>query len=174
MKKNLVLSSSAFAMQFVRIIISLFAAIHVLIFVGSFTNDFPINQNINELKALVFSNPGGLKIHELSNENQWLSYTVILQNVITLSLLFAILGHGINIIRNIQHEKTFSKSNILAFDKVSQLAVILFVIQFLKLGPDKIGIGFEFSYLFLAFGAIILNQVFKEGHRLLEDNELTV
>jgi len=28
--------------------------------------------------------------------------------------------------------------------------------------------------LFLAFGAIILTQVFKEGHRLLKENELTV
>ncbi|HEY9885807.1 MAG TPA: DUF2975 domain-containing protein, partial [Vampirovibrionales bacterium] len=88
--------------------------------------------------------------------------------------LFSILGFGIDIIKNIRKNRTFSGLNIKAFDKISQLAVILFFVQFLKLTPNRLGIAIEFNYLFLAFGTIILTQVFKEGHRLLEENELTV
>jgi len=173
MKKNLVLSSSLFAMQFIRILISLGAALHLVIFVGSFVNDYPVYQNIEELSS-AFNNSGGAKILELSEMKNGLTYMIILQNLITLGLLFSILGYGVDIIRNIQRNKTFSESNIKAFQTVSRLAVILFFLQILKLSPDKIGIAIEFNYLFLAFGAIILNQVFKEGHRLLEENELTV
>ena len=174
MKKNIILSVGLFTMQILSILISLFAAILVLIFVGSLVNDFPLQENLLEIQSLVLNESGGLQLHELQTTNKWLLYVIIFQNLLTLTLLFSILGYGIGIIRNIQRNKTFSKPTINAFDKVSQLAIILFFVKFIKLSPIKVGIGFEFSYLFLAFGAIILTQVFKEGHRLLKENELTV
>lgn len=174
MKKNIILSASLVSMQILRVLISLFAAILVLIVVGSLINEFPMQENILEMQGLVFSDSNGLQVSELQETNQWLLYVILFQNLLTLALLFSILGYGVDIIRNIQRNKTFSKLTIKAFDKVSQFAVILFFVQFIKLSPDRVGIGFEFSYLFLAFGAIILTQVFKEGHRLLKENELTV
>ncbi|SMG52566.1 Protein of unknown function [Marivirga sericea] len=174
MKKNIILSGSLISMQILRILISLFAAIHVLIVVGFFINDLPMQEITSDFQSLIYNSKSGLQIQEFPESQHWLSFLLIVQSLSTLALLFSILGYGIDIIRNIGRKKTFTDLNIEAFDKVSQLAVILFFLQLLKLSPGRIGLAIEFNYLFMAFGAIILAEVFKEGHRLLEENELTV
>lgn len=148
MKKNIILSVSLVSMQILRILISLFAAVHVVIVMGFLVNDFPLQENIFGMQSLIFNNSDGLQIHELQTTNPWLLYVIIIKNLFTLAMLFSILGYGVEISRNIQQNRTFSKLTITAFDKVSQLAVILFFVQFIKLSTTKVGIGFEFSYLF--------------------------
>jgi len=174
MRKNVVLSVSTMIMQIIRVLISLSAAIQVVLLIGFFINDMPMQEIIPEFQKLIYNSNNGLQIQEFPENHHWLSYLLIAQNLLTLVLLFSILGYGIDIIKNIGKRKTFTDLNIEAFDKVSRLAVILFFLQLLKLSPGRIGLAIEFNFLFLAFGSIILTQVFKEGHRLLEENELTV
>ncbi|WP_296621748.1 hypothetical protein [Marivirga sp.] len=173
MKKNVILSASAIIMQIVRVLIAVIASLQILIFIGSFTNSLSLDKLIVESQELV-SNQDGFNIIDLTTISPWLAFFIVLQNLIILVLLFNILGYGNDIVKNIHSLKTFTKDNIKAFDKISQLSVLLVIVKFIKLSPDKIGIGIELNYVFLAFGAIILTQVFKEGHRLLTENELTV
>lgn len=173
MKKNVILSASAIIMQVFRVLIALIASLQILIFIGSLLNNLSLEKLIIQSQELL-SNQSGLGIIDLTTISPWLAFFIVLQYLIILILLFNILGYGIDIVKNIHSLKTFTKDNISAFYKISQLSVLLVIIKFIKLSPDKIGLGIEFNYVFLAFGAIILTQVFKEGHRLLQDNELTI
>ncbi|WP_375579808.1 hypothetical protein ABWH96_01635 [Marivirga tractuosa] len=173
MKKNVILSASAIIMQVFRVLIALIASLQILIFIGSLLNNLSLEKLIIQSQELV-SNQSGLSIIDLTTISPWLAFFIVLQYLIILVLLFNILGYGIDIVKNIHSLKTFTKDNISAFYKISQLSVLLVIIKFIKLSPDKIGLGIEFNYVFLAFGAIILTQVFKEGHRLFQDNELTI
>jgi hypothetical protein len=173
MKKNIILSISVVFMQIARILIAIIASLQVVIFVGALIKNTPISEIIIQNGDLLI-NQNGLSIFELTRNSPWLSFLIILQNIGVLMVVFTILGYCINIVRNIHSVKTFTIDNVNAFHKISQLSIILILIKLIKLSPDKIGLGIDFSYIFLAFGAIILTQVFKEGHRLLQENELTV
>lgn len=173
MKKNVILSISAVIMQVFRVGIALIASLQILLFVATLIKSLPVKEIINQSESLIF-NQSGFQIYELTASSPWLAFFIILQNLIILILLFNILGFGIDIVKNIHSLKTFAMDNIKAFEKISQLSVLLVIFRLIKLSPEKISVGIEFNYVFLAFGAIILTQVFKEGHRLLKENELTV
>lgn len=173
MQKNIILSISAVFMQIFRLVIALFAVIQIVVVLVYYFKSASLNEIIGQIQSFSVQYEG-LNIYELTTSSPWLAFFLLLHNVTILLLLFIMLGQGIRIVKNIHSLKTFTIDNIKAFNRISQIAILLIIINFIKLSPDKIAVGIEFNYIFLAFGAIILTQVFKEGHRLLEDNELTV
>ncbi|WKV13418.1 DUF2975 domain-containing protein [Marivirga harenae] len=173
MKSNLILSISAALMQVARVVIALLAGLIIVMFIGSFVNDTIVLSEF--LKSVSLSGTGsGHIVYNLREGNFWVSFFVIIQNLAILIVWFLILGYGKEIMINIKSIRTFAKDNVKAFSRISSLALLLVIIQFIALSPGKIGLKIEFSYVFFAFAAIILTQVFKEGQRLLEENELTV
>jgi hypothetical protein len=173
MKSNIILSISTALMQVARVAIALLAAILILMFIGSFIND-SINLPEFAKSVSVLNIEPSHTLYTLKEGNFWLSVFVILQRLLILIAWFQILGYGRDIMNNIKSIKTFAKDNVIAFSKISGLAIWLLIIHFILLSPDRISLSIKFDYLFFAFGAIILTQVFKQGQKLLEENELTV
>jgi hypothetical protein len=173
MKNNIILSVSTVILQIFRVVISIGAAVQILIFIGASINNLAWEDVISVSESLV-QTQSSYSLYELAVSNFWLAFFITLQNIVLIIILFQILGYGVDIIKNIHSLKTFTKDNIKAFSRISVLAIALVLVNFLKLSPERIGFTIEFSYVFFALAAIILTQVFKEGQRLLEENELTV
>ncbi|MGJ3234428.1 hypothetical protein [Marivirga sp.] len=173
MKSNIILSISTALMQVARVAIALLAGVLVVLVVGSFVND---SLTLSDLSFQVsfLDSESAHTIYTVAEDNFWISIIVIIQKLSVLIIWFQILGYGKDIVANIKSIKTFAKDNVKAFSNLSRLSIILLLIHIPTLSSGKIGIRLEFNYLFLAFAAIILTQVFKEGQNLMEENELTV
>jgi hypothetical protein len=98
----------------------------------------------------------------------------LLQNLFLLFFLHKIIVAFTKVIESISSLKTFTAANVKSFQNISLYTLIIFSIQLLKLSPDKIGFSIHFSTIIGSALAIILAEVFKEGQKLLEENELTV
>ena len=98
----------------------------------------------------------------------------LIQNLALLFYLYKITGELSSVIKSINSLKTFTSENILAFKNISLYAIIIFGIQSIIISPDKISFIVHFSTLVGSALAFILSEVFKEGQKLLEENELTV
>lgn len=185
MKSNVILSISTALMQVARITIALIASIIILVFIGSFINESldlieiaeSLSTSIIDSNFTTYSLKQGsfwLSVFALEERSFWLALFVILQKLLILIIWFQIFGYSKDVMNNIKSIKTFAKDNVMAFSKISRLAIGLLIIHFISLSPERISLSLKFDYLFFAFGAIILTQVFKQGQKLLDENELTV
>ena len=89
-----------------------------------------------------------------------------------------ILNEGLKVIRSIRSLATFKKKNIAAFRRMANVFLLLFFLYMFYLKQSGDGLAFTFSlplnYLFAVIGCFILAEIFKEGNRLMEENELTI
>ena len=173
MKNNTILSISTVVIQVARIAIATLAGLIIVVLIGSLINDpFSLSEFTSTVSIV---NPGlSHALFGLKESNFWISVFVALQNLLILIAWFQLLGYGKTIISNIKSIKTFAKDNVKAFSNISKLAIFLLLIQLVTFSSEQISFSIGFSYVFFAFAAIILTQVFKEGQKLLEENELTV
>lgn len=99
---------------------------------------------------------------------------------LALSILFSILiiNEGLKVIRSIRTLDTFKRQNIIAFRRMAYFFLSLFVVHMFSLKESQETFTFTFSlplnYLFAVVGCFILAEIFKEGNRLMEENELTI
>lgn len=105
-------------------------------------------------------------------------YSIYLQTVATLLLIFFILKDFVRIIRSVKQFNTFRLENISTFRRIGRLFVVLHVLTSIKfvVVQDKAlsEIDFSFTPLVLAMAAFMLAEVFREGNRLYEEEQLTV
>jgi hypothetical protein len=176
MNKNVVLKFTTFIFSIGRVITAL--SIFALILLGTaafFTEDFGAGM-IFETGHLIFDRSGeaNLGLSEYASTKPFQFVFSLLQNIVILFLVFKILGKLLKITRSIDNLKTFALGNAKAFHDISIYAFLIFCIQIIKILPEKISLGIHFEPLVAAALAFILSEVFKEGHQLMEDNELTV
>jgi hypothetical protein len=176
MNKNLVLKFTSVVFKISRILIALLFAFLLIIGIGAFINDDFGSGTIIRSGGMEFNSPEnveeGLSSFAKSNPVQFVF--VILQNMAILVVLFNFFGSLLKIVRSINSLKTFAEGNIKAFKNVSVYAFTIFCLKLIEILPGKISFAIHFEPIVVAAFAFILAEVFKEGHQLLKDNELTV
>ncbi|MBC7914584.1 MAG: DUF2975 domain-containing protein [Pyrinomonadaceae bacterium] len=105
-------------------------------------------------------------------------YLNYLQVSAMLILLYLSIMEFVNVITSVRAIETFKNSNIHSFRKIGKYQLLLFVlssvtyVMFKQGSFFKISIGF--TPLILMFAALIMAEIFKEGNKLQEENQLTV
>lgn len=89
-----------------------------------------------------------------------------------------IINEILKVIRSIRSLETFKEKNILAFRRMGNIFLAFFFIQMFSLTPNGDQYSFSVSlplfYLFAVMGCYILAEIFKEGNKLMEENQLTI
>lgn len=89
-----------------------------------------------------------------------------------------IINEILKVIRSIRSLETFKEKNILAFRRMGNIFLAFFFIQMFSLTPNGDQYSFSISlplfYLFAMIGCHILAEIFKEGNKLMEENQLTI
>ena len=82
------------------------------------------------------------------------------------------------VLKSVKKLKTFQKTNEIAFRRIGYYCLAIFFLSFLtywEFGDySKSNISISFNPLAFALFAFILSEIFKEGNKLKEENELTV
>jgi hypothetical protein len=101
-----------------------------------------------------------------------------------LKLAFTILcsiflfNEALKVIRSIRSLDTFKKQNIASFRRMAMIFLILFVANMFSFYENGEQLAFRFSlplnYLLAVIGCYILAEIFKEGNKLMEENQLTI
>ncbi len=176
MNKNSVLKFTSIVFMMSRILIAVIFALLLILGIGAFINENFGSGTILRSGGIAFNSPEnveeGLSGFAKSNPVQFVF--VILQNMAMLVVLFNFFGSLLKIIRSIDSLKTFAEGNIKAFKNVSLYAFIIFCLQLIEILPGKISFTIHFEPLLVSAFAFILAEVFREGHQLMKDNELTV
>jgi len=109
---------------------------------------------------------------------RWFMVFAFLKLAFTILCSILILNEALKIIQSIRSLDTFKKENIIAFRRMASLFFVLFVLHIFYLKENGDALAFTFSlpldYLFAVIGCFILAEIFKEGNRLMEENELTI
>lgn len=96
--------------------------------------------------------------------------------LIVTSLIIA-LELFIKIIKSIKSLKTFSENTSKYFKKIAVILFLCFILSLIDVVKTETGFtiryAFEFYYIMLGFFCIVLSEVFKEGNKLWEENQLT-
>ncbi|SIN66165.1 DUF2975 domain-containing protein [Algoriphagus halophilus] len=111
--------------------------------------------------------------------NHWLIGLIFLLMIFQTFLFWKITKASLLIIRSIENFDTFNIQNATALRKLGNLVLILFALQLIKFLPQTGGgfdikIGIEFGTLLMALIFYILSEVFREGNKLQEEQNLTI
>ena len=84
----------------------------------------------------------------------------------------------LKIIRSIKSLETFKQNNINAFRKIAMIFLVIFGLNIFDVtqSSEQLQMTFQLSleHLLAAAACYILSEVFKEGNKLMEDNQLTI
>ncbi|MUP45973.1 DUF2975 domain-containing protein [Gramella sp. BOM4] len=93
-------------------------------------------------------------------------------------LLILALESLIKCFGSIKTYRAFQETNTYQFKRIGKLLVYCFIIVSLDLSYEeenfRIGFSPELTYLLLGLLSLVIAEVFKEGNRLREENELTI
>ncbi|ALI98824.1 DUF2975 domain-containing protein [Rufibacter tibetensis] len=105
-------------------------------------------------------------------------YVLSLQFVVGLGLLLLIVRELMNVIRAVQSVQTFHSKSVEAFRKIGFLCLGLALINgfwFLDAeGISRMGFSLKMTPLLFMLGAFIMAEIFKEGNKLYEQDQLTI
>jgi len=105
-------------------------------------------------------------------------YFLYLRYVILLFLIFLCFSEFIKILESVKTIEVFQKNNEASFKKIGKYLFLVSLFQFYMFFNFEEGFmqGFYISFLplVLMLLSFVLAEVFKEGNRLMEENELTV
>lgn len=108
----------------------------------------------------------------------WLMLFSFIKFSCTIFCSILILTEGLKVISSIRSLETFQKENIQAFRRMASVFLALFILNMFNLENNGDLLSFTFrlplNYLFAVIGCFILAEIFKEGNRLMEENELTI
>ncbi|WP_425392490.1 hypothetical protein [Ekhidna sp.] len=100
------------------------------------------------------------------------------KNLIQILITLLLLSRAIKIIESIKHLKAFVSENILHFKKMGAFFIMLFLVDLISLLPANSGtmvhLEAKLLYPICALVCFLLSEIFTEGNRLYEENELTV
>lgn len=175
MNKNSVLKFTSIALSVLSIFIIIMFISSFFIGVGAFLIIEYESGIFFESGQVIFNeSPNAMSMNEFAQNNPVKFIFSLAQNLILLYFLYKIVANLKKVIKSINSLKTFAEGNIKAFQNISLYAFIIFCVQITKILPEKISLGFHFEPLIGAALAYVLAEVFKEGHQLMKESELTV
>lgn len=108
----------------------------------------------------------------------WFMFILFFKLSLSIACSVLILGEAIKVISSLKTLTTFRKENIKAFRKMGYIFLVLFVINMLSIIQNATGLEMRFSlplnYLLAVIGCFVLSEIFKEGNKLMEENNLTI
>lgn len=86
---------------------------------------------------------------------------------------------ALTITQSIKSFTTFNLQNAKSFKKLGNLVLVIFALQLIEILPEEDGgfqitLGLQFGPLLMALVFYILAEVFKEGNKLQEEQNLTI
>ena len=125
-----------------------------------------------------FSNQGATSDEQSTRPEGWLMIFAMLKMALTILCSILILSEILKVINSIRSLETFKNKNIIAFRRMGNIFLLLFFVQMFSLIPNGDQLSFRFSvplfYLLAVMGCYILAEIFKEGNKLMEENQLTI
>jgi hypothetical protein len=125
--------------------------------------------------------------NDLSNEATLLSlsrisitslYVNYLQVMCMLLLIFLAVREFLAIIRSVQIVETFHQRNISAFQKIGKYFFLLFILSGITIVSAQEAhlhsYSLQLTPLILSVVALIMAEIFRQGNKLLEENQLTI
>lgn len=110
--------------------------------------------------------------------NPWGLVVNALLIIAKLILILVIMEQVIKIIESIKSLETFHETNVLSFMTIGHMFIGIFLIGILGIRFTDSGFHLSFHLnlipLLGTLAAYIMAEVFKEGHRLMEENKLTI
>jgi hypothetical protein len=175
MNKNIVLKFTSITLKVFRVLIAVLFICSLILGLAAFGIDEYESGIFFENGEVIFNKDSDkMSMNEYARQMPLRFIFTLIQNLALLFYLYKITGELSSVIKSINSLKTFTSENILAFKNISLYAIIIFGIQSIIISPDKISFIVHFSTLVGSALAFILSEVFKEGQKLLEENELTV
>ncbi len=120
-----------------------------------------------------------LNLQEAVNQNPLLISALFIVSLMKGVVVFLIFSELIKVVQSIKSLKTFTNNNIQAFKNIGIYLLIIFALGAISLNIGE-GDSYRFSFsikfypLIGALFALLMAEIFKEGNRLREENELTV
>lgn len=105
-------------------------------------------------------------------------YLVYLQYPAMLFLLYLSIREFVKVIKSVGAVETFKNSNIQSFRRIGKYQLFFFVLSIVTYVVFKQGnflkVSIAFTPLLLSLLAFVMAEIFKEGNKLQEENQLTV
>jgi hypothetical protein len=105
-------------------------------------------------------------------------YIIYIQMLAQLVLWILVVQEFLKVIQAVKLVQTFREQNVKSFQKIAAYLLWIFIISsFTFIAAGKTGhFSFDFSFttLVLMLASYILAEIFKEGNRLYEEEQLTV
>jgi len=131
------------------------------------TNKWKYNSSIND--------------HDIYNINNITTYSycvIYLKFMTMLILLHLCIKEYQNIIQSVKSFSTFKQKNILSFKRIGKYLLIYFIVtSYTEIHYNEGGtstLDFNFTALLLMLTSFIMAEIFKEGSKLQQENDLTV
>lgn len=188
MKRNKLLTFAIYFFRLVQVFLIIgFITSIFLLFVYQFYPDKFSNYRFNPATSEI--DLIDIKIFGSENESNDLAisinevkpvtiYLLFLQLIAIFVLTWLAIKEFINVIRSLQQWQTFSNYNVEAFRKMGTYFVVIFIlsnISFYLVGnKGKLSFDLDLTFGALALVSFILAEIFKEGNRLYEEEQLTV
>ncbi len=143
-----------------------------------FKNSSSLSTSSFETTSVIGTKPishDAVKIQDASNLSLIVLY---LQSVVILGIWILILQQISQLIRSVKALETFRESNSTTFRMIGRYCFMLFIISgFRWMETDTasfMGIYINYLPLICMLGAFILAEIFKEGNKLHEAEQLTI
>ena len=95
-----------------------------------------------------------------------------------LSLILFTIKEFSNVIKSVRSIETFHQKNVLSFRKMHKYLFIIFILSSITIINAQEANLYSYSLqptpLILSVAALIMAEIFKQGNRLLEENQLTI
>lgn len=182
MERNRILNLSAWVFRILRGLVLILFVLILSGFIYWLFNPAALDS------AIISTNGDDIKLRFVTGEtNQGYPLSAIhwsmalfhtLKYSVVLLLLYFIFGRGLRVIAAMDHFETFRRENVQHFKMVGALFLwlaLLDTIDFFWVG-GKFWFNFELpvTNLVAALVAFLLAEIFREGNRLMEEQELTV
>ncbi len=183
MKRNLILNTFTTLLTLGRLLWVFLIALFVLVVASIFINPgYAETTSLTEaflLMSLESDKPTTLYLSEAVSQHPYLLALLAVISVLKGFVVFLLLSELIKVVRSIKSLKTFTNNNIRSFTSIAIYLLIVFALGAFSLAPGKaesfiFSLSIEFYPLLGALFAFLMAEIFKEGNRLREENELTV
>lgn len=182
MQRNLLLKTAHTALVIARFLWVLLIALFIVATLGAIVNpDFAKAISLQDYGFLFSSGPdrsGPFSLNEALKQNLILISALFFFSLVKGIVVFLIFSELIKVVQSIKSLQTFTANNIRAFKNIGIYLLIIFVLNIFALSPGEEAYRFSLSIKFYpligSLFAFVMAEIFKEGNRLREENELTV
>ncbi|WP_299824283.1 DUF2975 domain-containing protein [uncultured Pontibacter sp.] len=143
--------------------------------VYTMADDYAVENSSDTDKRIHAKNREAIRITDLNHQSLYVFY---LQSVGLLVFWLLIIQEIKSIIKSVKGLETFRSSNSKAFRKIGKYCLGIALLSAFKWigleGHSFFGLYFQFMPLAFAMAAFILAEVFEEGNKLYEAEQLTI